>query len=936
MIKKVTTYITGAVFCIIMLLCLSVRSDAVNRAGVVDFLADYEAIYYDYTKGLISAEINAVTQTNDGYIWIGTYSGLYRYDGYKFEKADIGVEICNVMALFVDSRGKLWVGTNDAGLVCFDPELKESFAYTMDGGLASNSIRSICEDDKGHIIVGTITDISVILLNNEVETYNLRNITGVRTLTNVGDGMIAGVTNGGTLFFEKDGRLVDSLEMDAEGVYYTAISRNEKEDFLVGTSTGIIDRINFSNNRIKLVERYETDDVKYFNDIMYDPVLNGYFFCAENGMGFIQKNDYSVTYLMQNSFNSSVSGVIKDYQGNVWFVSNKQGIIEYSVNPFMDVFVKAEIEKKVVNSVAFKGSELYVGTDDGLYVINTVTYDVRNYGFLKKFEGVRIRHILVDRHRNVWVSTYGVDGLVEIKADGRIVNYNEGEKGTVGGRFRCAIELKDGTIVASSNEGLNFIKNEKIERTMASEEGIEAQILCMMEEEDGTIIAGSDGDGIYYIKDGKITKKKGIEDGLLSQVVLRIISVDEGYIYITSSALFYDNGYSVKKLDSFPYTNNYDIYINEEKEAWVFSSAGIYVLSLEDLLENGDYRYYLLDRARGFTTSLTANSWNVSFSSDNTLFLCCTDGVRRVYTDRIEQDFSNYFIRMNTVTYEDKNIAPESDGGYVIPAGDGRIQIRPSILNYSLSNPLIHIYLEGVRDEGSFTYQANLKPLDYTNLPYGQYTLHVEILDPITRNVLRDETFSIYKKPKFFELFAVKALIFLIVVGVVAGVVWWIIKGTIVRRQYERIREAKEEAERANGAKSRFLANMSHEIRTPINTIMGMDEMILREDRKGDHEEYAKTVTGYAVSIKRASESLLSLINDILDLSKIESGKMNLVEREYVVEELLKSLCLMIRVRSREKELEFNTRIDPSIPKVLNGDDGKIKQIVLNLLTNAV
>ena len=170
----------------------------------------------------------------------------------------------------------------------------------------------------------------------------------------------------------------------------------------------------------------------------------------------------------------------------------------------------------------------------------------------------------------------------------------------------------------------------------------------------------------------------------------------------------------------------------------------------------------------------------------------------------------------------------------------------------------------------------------------------------------------------------------------ITGIVVWRIMKLTIKKQYEEIKQVKDEAERANSAKSRFLANISHEIRTPINTIMGMNEMLLREDAHGVPKNYFLSMMNYSLDIRNASESLLSIINDILDISKIESGKMHLVEQEYDTQDMLRSIVSMIRMRSTEKELIFEVVIDELLPKRLFGDAGKIKQIVLNLLTNAL
>ncbi|MCR4591462.1 MAG: response regulator [Lachnospiraceae bacterium] len=149
---------------------------------------------------------------------------------------------------------------------------------------------------------------------------------------------------------------------------------------------------------------------------------------------------------------------------------------------------------------------------------------------------------------------------------------------------------------------------------------------------------------------------------------------------------------------------------------------------------------------------------------------------------------------------------------------------------------------------------------------------------------------------------------------------------------YNHLREMEEQkriADDANKAKSYFLASMSHEIRTPINTVLGMDEMILRESNDS-------TVREYAMDIRKAGRTLLSLINDILDLSKIESGRMEIIPVPYDLSSMIYDVSNMVRFMAEDKELTFEVTVSPDIPSRPIGDDVRVRQILMNLLSNAV
>ncbi|MBO6215384.1 MAG: response regulator, partial [Lachnospiraceae bacterium] len=236
------------------------------------------------------------------------------------------------------------------------------------------------------------------------------------------------------------------------------------------------------------------------------------------------------------------------------------------------------------------------------------------------------------------------------------------------------------------------------------------------------------------------------------------------------------------------------------------------------------------------------------------------------------------------------------------------------------------------------------KETNIASLPYGEIradgksTMFFRDYDGASKTLIAvrndDSKFSVYVVRSAFRIYGQVVITGLICVVLFLFCIIFVYRllTMLIRWQEEtnrRLSESAEAAIAAGKAKSTFLAQMSHEIRTPINAVLGMNEMILRESGDANIKEYAS-------NIRSAGRTLLSLINSILDFSKIEDGKMELIPAAYDTSSLINDLVNSISNRARSKGLEFRVAVDETLPAALYGDDVRIRQVIMNILTNAV
>jgi len=504
------------------------------------FLSEYVSRTWTAADGLPGNSITDIMQSSSGYIYLGTYDGLVRFDGVEFvtfnRSADRKYSFVSARAVFEDSRGNIWNGSNDEG-ICMVSKEGEITEFSMENGLPNNSIRAICEDNDGNIWIGTSGGIAIVDRN--------LSLTRFEGLSKFGESNILV----SALFCDTAGR-VWILSPRENSVYIYANNSAERFKGLRDFDSAVITSVMQDKNTdfwFGVAPHYAVK-VSGGEEIVYDvghgnqpgTTVMCIFQDRRGNMWF--SRDTGVTVMHEGTFSyfdgdnglsdDKVSKIIQDREGNIWFATDRGGIERLSPSKF-----KTTTMNTTINAIAEDTMRevVWLGGDNGLYCLKKNVFIENSLTGMCK--NVRVRDVTVASDGTVLVSCYEKLGEVIMDSDGKITNFTQAD-GLAGNKVRVGMKASDGKIYIGTTTGLSVIENlgDSCEiRSVLKKDGIANDyIMSIYEDRNGEIWCGTDGGGIFTLKDGKIFRQFSTADGLVGNVVFKILENGPGDYWITT------------------------------------------------------------------------------------------------------------------------------------------------------------------------------------------------------------------------------------------------------------------------------------------------------------------------------------------------------------------------------------------------------------------